>query len=367
GVCSSFHNPLQTLHTLRRLTSPNMANCTSDLHLPAFFFHGLTGDPSNAVKYEQAFAVNDRALVALSFAPGAESVAALPTQIPKAIAQIREVVASDERFQNGYVFIGHSLGGIMARSVIEEMDDHQVHTLISLAAPQSGLFYGPQPEDTIPMQVLCTMANYELQMFPTDIFDFATYQNDSNPAGLRGQAQRAFAELSVNKPELHEQFAFVNLGRFPANEVLLESNPFLPAINNVNKVDADDNQALKDAERRKQNFLKLHAAHFFGSPEDGAAAPWQTSFFGRYSYVDSLEEIETKFEDLTIVGGRDTEEFKNDTFGLKTLDERGGLFFHEVADVPHTCWITDWPLLDDPTKTCAFQDIFDKYILPALP
>ncbi|ETL24168.1 hypothetical protein L916_21820, partial [Phytophthora nicotianae] len=212
-----------------------MANCTSDLHLPAFFFHGLTGDPSNAVKYEQAFAANDRALVALSFAPGAESVAALPTQIPKAIAQIREVVASDERFQNGYVFIGHSLGGIMARSVIEEMDDHQVHTLISLAAPQSGLFYGPQPEDTIPMQVLCTMANYELQMFPTDIFDFATYQNDSNPAGLRGQAQRAFAELSVNKPELHEQFAFVNLGRFPANEVLLESNPFLPAINNVNK------------------------------------------------------------------------------------------------------------------------------------
>ncbi|ETM35240.1 hypothetical protein L914_17831 [Phytophthora nicotianae] len=106
------------------------------------------------------------------------------------------------------------------------------------------------------------MANYELQMFPTDIFDFATYQDDSNPAGLRGQAQRAFAELSVNKPELHEQFAFVNLGRFPANEVLLESNPFLPAINNVNKVDADDNQALKDAERRKQNFLKLHAAHF---------------------------------------------------------------------------------------------------------
>lgn len=344
-----------------------LANVTSDAHLPVFFFHGLTGDPSNAANFQQALTANDRALVALSFAPAEESVVAMSTQIPKAIAQIREVVASDKRFQNGYVFIGHSLGGIMARSVIEEMDDHQVHTLISLAAPHSGLFYGPQPEDTIPMQLLCTMANYELQMFPTDIFDFATYQNDSNPAGLRGQAQRAFAELSVNRPELHEQFAFVNLGRFPANEAWRDSNPFLPAINNVNKVDSDDDQALEDQERRKQNFLKLQAAHFFASPGDGVAAPWQTSLFGRYSYVDTLEEIETKFEDLTIVDGRETEEFKDDTYGLKTLDERGGLFLHEVADVPHSCWIADWPLLDDPNTTCAFQDVFDKYILSALP
>ncbi|KAE9312988.1 hypothetical protein PF008_g19846, partial [Phytophthora fragariae] len=52
---------------------------------------------------------------------------------------------------------------------------------------------------------------------------------------------------------------------------------------------------------------------------------------GRYSEVDTIEEIETKYMNLTIVNMNDTLEYTSDTFGLKTLDERGGLFIHEIA------------------------------------
>lgn len=344
-----------------------MATSVPSSHLPVFFFHGLTGNPGEAVNLERVLTANGRALVALSFCPSERSVLALRKQIPMAIAQIREVVAGDERFQNGYVFIGHSQGGMMARAVIEEMDDHQVHTLISMAGAQNGVFYGPQPEDAAPMQGLLSLSGFSMQPFPTAIFDFGTYQDESDPTSLRGKVQRAFAQLGLDQPELHEQFSFINLGWFPARETWLASNPFLPMINNVNKCEPGDVQALEDKERRKRNFLKLKAAHFFASPGDGVAAPWQNSVFGRYSEVDSLDEIVTKFESLKMLDMRETEEYQGDTFGLKTLEERGGLFIQVVPDVPHCGWITDGPLVDDPTKTCEFQDVFDKYILPALP
>ena len=43
-------------------------------------------------------------------------------------------------FQNGYVLVGHSQGGLLARTVVEMMPNHKVHTLISMASPQMGIF-----------------------------------------------------------------------------------------------------------------------------------------------------------------------------------------------------------------------------------
>lgn len=142
-------------------------------HLPAFFFHGITGNPGEAVRLEKALASQDRALVALSFCPSEKSTISLHKQVPLAIAQIRSIVASDERFQNGYVFIAHSQGGMLARAVVEEMNDHQVHTLISLAGAQNGMFYGPQPEDACPLMVF--LSGFGAMILPTDL-DFAAYR-----------------------------------------------------------------------------------------------------------------------------------------------------------------------------------------------
>lgn len=334
--------------------------------LPVFFFHGITGYPEEAVHLQKALEAQGRELVALSFCPHECSIQSLHAQVPMAIRQVREIVARDRRFQAGYVFIGHSQGGIMARSVIEEMDDHQVHTFISLAGAQNGVFYGPQAEDLVPLRVL--LSGFGQQLVPREVFDFDKYQDrfGDDPNVLRGEIQRDTAQLIVDRPDLQDEYSFVNLARFPDFSEWVKANAFLPVMNNVNECN-DDDKCVDNKLRRKQNFLKLQAAHFFASPNDGVIAPWQICQFGRYSEVDSLDEITTEFEDLRIVGMNETLEFVEDTFGLRTLSERGGLFLYEVPGVSHGCWIADGRRLDDPTKFCEFQPLFDEFIAPILP
>lgn len=328
--------------------------------LPAFFFHGITMNGGTAANLEKALAAQGRALVPLSFATDLDSIKSLHEQVPLAIEQIRSVVACDERFQNGYVFIAFSLGGLIARAVVEEMDDHKVHSLISLAGAQNGVFFGPQTEDAAALSGF--LAGFGPAAMPTKDFDYTKYSTDPK---WRGVLQADFAKLLVEHPELQNEFAFANIQRSPIANDWLSSNSFLPVINNLKK--AESSEELADQERRKLNFLKLKAAHFFASPDDGSIAPWQSSVLGRYSEVRNAEEIRTKYEELTIVSARETKEYLEDTYGLKTLDEHGALFFHEVAGVPHTAWFQDTPRLADPTHIVKFQTLFDEYISKVLP
>jgi palmitoyl-protein thioesterase len=329
--------------------------------LPVFFFHDILGKPKHGAMLEKALAAQGRAFVALSCCPKQKSIISLHKQVELAINEIRGVVASDERFQNGYVFVGHSQGAVLARAVVEEMDDHQVHTLVSLAGVQNGLFYGPQAQDLVPLYVWLTMLGPEA--FPVEGLDYDQFCVDDTCR--RGKVQLYAAKMLAEDPTLQDEFAAANLQRAPVHNRFATDNTFLTKINNVNK--CESNKDKDDQERRKNNFLKLKAAHFFASPDDGLAAPWQTSVFGRYSHVDSVDEIESKFDQFSVVPMSETEEYVNDTFGLRTLDERGALFLHEVAGVPHNGWIKNAPKVNDPNSVCEFQDIYDKHIASTLP
>ncbi|KAL4124023.1 hypothetical protein PRIC2_009865 [Phytophthora ramorum] len=87
--------------------------------------------------------------------------------------------------------------------------------------------------------------------------------------------------------------------------------------------------------------------------------PWESCVFGRYTEVDTLDEIETSFMNMTIVNITDTLEYREDTFGLRTLDERGGLHLHIAPNVTHSCWCVD-------EKYCKWAPVYDEYIYPAL-
>ncbi|KAK1940980.1 Lysosomal thioesterase PPT2-A [Phytophthora citrophthora] len=327
-------------------------------NLPVFFFHGLTGNSTEGFNYQRNLTAEGRVFVPLAFCERECSLTALNIQVPMAIAAVREVVANDERFANGYIFIGHSQGAMMARAVIEQMDDHKVHTFVSLAGGVNGIFYGPQEADRNSIHDLD--AGFGAAVLPQNLFDFTGY----TPEGYRGKMQADFARRSMD-PEIQAAYSITNLLRTPVRDIWLSTNQFLPMINNVNNCAWFDFHCHLEKIRRKNNFLKLKEAHYFASPEDGVVSPWQASHLGHYSELNSLEEIESKFETLTIVEMHDTLEYKEDTYGLRTLDERGALFHYTARGVPHCCWMYDFPKFHT-EGMCKFHPLYDKYVYKVL-
>ncbi|KAL3667928.1 hypothetical protein V7S43_006805 [Phytophthora oleae] len=334
--------------------------------LPVFFFHGATGNTTNGAVIEKNLTAEGRTYTALDFCSNACSVrTALSDQVQMAIKQINEVITKDTAaYANGYHFLAHSQGGSVARGVIEEMDDHNVHSFISMAGDGNGNFFGPQASDTVPLQVLL-QALGPFAIDSTD-FNFTKYEADSTT--WKGKFQRDLVELVTTNEALQGKSSIANIIMPPLEKAALTNwlsiDPFLPKVNNLEDCGTDatcaDNQ-----KRRKANFVKLKAAHFFASPQDDVQAPWQSCVLGKYTTVATLDEVETKFADFTIVAMKDTAEYADDLYGLKTLDTAGGLHIHEVADVPHNCWLFDYTSLATDVA-CKHAPVYDAEIYPLL-
>ncbi|GAB9471090.1 hypothetical protein Gpo141_00008315 [Globisporangium polare] len=338
-----------TAHATETLTST-----TKKQALPIFYFHGVTDNSSTGSNIGANLTAEGRLFTPLTFCQSLCSVLALEQQVPLAIAQIRSIVANDTRYDNGYVFVTHSQGGAIARGVIEEMDDHKVKALVSLAGTVNGAFYATQSEDLVPLYVYTSFLT-QLQM----PFNFSSY----SAADFNGKLQRDISDLAANNAALQSQYSVLNLIRSPYFGQWVKTNPYFPKLNNVNICAAGDSQCVSDKLRRRNNFLKLKEAHFFASSSDDVVAPWQQAILGQYSEVSSSEEIETKFASLKVIDAKHTREYTNDTYGLKTLDKRGGLFLHPVAGVAHSCWLRDY-VPNGQTTECKFQPVFNDKLYP---
>ena len=102
-------------------------------------------------------------------------------------------------------------------------------------------------------------------------------------------------------PEFHQEY--------------LKHSPILPYLNNE--------VAHEKSEQYKQNFLGVRKLVLAGGPSDGVVTPWESTQYGYFN--ENLEAIEMKDYFL----------YKNDTFGLKTLDERNDLTHCIVFELHH--------------------------------
>ncbi|KAF1324696.1 Lysosomal thioesterase ppt2, partial [Globisporangium splendens] len=341
---------------------PNVSTPTAlSAKLPVFFFHGVLSNDKSGLNIAANLTAEGRVVNTLAFCNDQCSTRALKDQVQLAITDIRKIVSNDSRlYENGYIFIGHSQGGMLARAVIQEMDDHQVKTFISLAGVVNGVFFGPQPADTVPSLVFTN--GLGRSMVPSSVWDLTKY---TWPNDFRGKYQYDFDMFASAHLELQNKYSLFNLARSPVQEAWVASFTFLPELNNINSCAQQNSNCTINQERRRTNFLKLENAHFFASPDDGIVAPWQTSILGQYSLLSSVDELKTKFSSLRILDVKDTTEYQEDTYGLKTLDSRGGLFLHTVAHVPHSCWVADSTTYAT-AQTCSFKTTYGQHIYPLL-
>ncbi|KAG6954036.1 hypothetical protein JG688_00012547 [Phytophthora aleatoria] len=319
--------------------------------LPVNFFHGVTTTWEFGHNFAANLTAEGREVVALSFCDAQCSIESLLIQVPEAVKAVRNTMTNNPAFEDGYIIIGHSQGGAIARATIEEMDDHKAKRFISLAGLQNGQFLGPNAIDIAIKKGAPSLNN----IVPERVFNYSKYA----PEDYYGKMQKDFTYFTIENPDTQYEYTQFNVQRWPQFGSWSTTNKFLPVYNNMNPCLPGNDQCISDQHRRKANFLKLEKAHFFASPVDDAIMPWESCIFGRYTEVDTLEEIETAFVNRTVVNMTDTLEYREDTFGLRTLDERGGLHLHVASNVTHSCWCVD-------EKYCKWAPVYDQYIYPVL-
>ncbi|XP_060936949.1 lysosomal thioesterase PPT2-A-like [Limanda limanda] len=94
----------------------------------------------------------------------------------------------------------------------------------------------------------------------------------------------------------------------------LQSNNFLPMLNG--------DRPHSDLKAWRKNFLRIKKLVLIGGPDDGVITP-------QFGFYDSDEHV---------VEMRKQEFYRNDTFGLKTLDARGAVSTCVQSGVKHVYW-----------------------------
>ena len=89
--------------------------------------------------------------------------------------------------------------------------------------------------------------------------------------------------------------------------------------------------------------LALWTARLTSRPSDKTIIPWFSALFGQYA--NSTVAPPVALQNQTF--------YRDDSFGLRTLDERGRLTLTEVPGVAHDDWVRD-------------EGVFAKYVLPFL-
>lgn len=268
-------------------------------------------------------------VLSLKVFEGAESFESLQKQSLK-VAKVVKGLEDKPGFSDGFVLMCHSQGAVTCRSICEHLDGHKVHTLISLAGPQMGVFGNTWLDNSAPF----LKSQLPLPDFPlpsiTGIFPGLT------------DAYKQVYQIAYT-PALQKTLAPANLWNDPLHQrQFLEGNCFLPELNGLVGTPTE-------LQRRRSNFLRLQKAVFmvgsFDTPYDSplGVEPWQTGVFGFYAPGSDTEILPMEQQDVYI----------HDTFGLRTLHESGRLTVKTVPGVRHLDWLT--------SKT-----VFEQHVLELL-
>lgn len=290
--------------------------------LPVFFMHGISDNHKEFDSMQAWIRALDPDVSMYSFpiCDDKASFANLWDQTKELQERLREQVqANPALFKEGYTLLCHSQGALTCRAMIEQMDDHNIHTFIALAGPQMGEFGIPSGwQGKIPWG---RDLAYPF-MFASPLqgsLSIANYWHDPRPKSF------PFGKPSID---------------------YLVGNTFLPVVNNNpgrRTQGPGKDKSDSEAARYKQNLLKLKKAVFTCSPADDMIIPYDSGIFNFY---DASGDKSVPLEQTPL--------WTEDWIGLKELNDTGRLTRVVAPGVCHTCW-------------AHHQDVFASYVAPHLP
>ena len=191
--------------------------------------------------------------------------------INEQIDGLAQCIKDDKMLQNGFIGLGYSQGGYLLRGFLQKYNQPRMKRLVTLSSPLSGYFCGRHYQ--------CV----EGLVIPE-------FLNNLAPAVV-------YSEFGQNL------IGGAGYWRDPYNfDMYTERSTSLSLLDNVKEVN----------ETYRQNFASLDMLVMFGSPKDGVFCPWNSAWFGGFLTDDeTLHDMTERFE------------YKQDLFGLRTLNEQG--------------------------------------------
>eukprot|EP00397_Hematodinium_sp_SG-2012_P019445 GEMP01019978.1.p1 GENE.GEMP01019978.1~~GEMP01019978.1.p1 ORF type:complete len:356 (+),score=48.55 GEMP01019978.1:88-1068(+) len=271
--------------------------------LPIFFLHGLGDDADEARRlFEQLKQLNAPYACSIPlFENKASETTSLSEQIPAIIDFIRKKAAT---FDGHYQLVGHSMGALLFRAVLQEMDDHRAEHAILIAGPLEG-FYG---------KILLAKRYGPIESIHELAYNISNQQTSS----------------------------FANMWHDPNQEAkYLSSSALIPALDGHRKADESEDDHHKRLARYRSNFNRVKKIYLLASPADEMVIPWQTSHFGFYAQgstdkIDPFDKQET-----------------SRTLGLDSMVAENVMQMITVPGIRHTEW-------------CYNADVVRQHVIPRL-
>ncbi|XP_061573948.1 lysosomal thioesterase PPT2-like [Cololabis saira] len=193
------------------------------------------------------------------------------------------------KFPSGAHLICFSQGGLICRGVLSILPNHNVQNFIALSSPMAGQYGVPGDVE---------------QFIPVD--------------------RKRDVEKICYSP-VGQELSICNYWKDPHHiDKYLKSNNFLPLL--------DGEQPHRKMKEWRRNFLRIKKLVLIGGPNDGTITPWQSSFFGFYNKNERIVDM------------RHQQFYRNDAFGLKTLDARGDIVMCNIAWRKHSDWTNTYPV-----------------------
>lgn len=233
--------------------------------LPVVFMHGMGDAGDNSGMQEICKHMADTYNVYTVCLDVDDGFSSITTVMDDQLAALTKIVQSDPKLAGGFNAMGMSQGGLLMRSYINRVNNPPVSRYVSLCGTQNGVDECPSIS-----YVICPIWRYVMNPYKTEIV-FSDYWKDSTDEAT-----------------------------------YLKESRFLADVNNEKET--------KNATYRN-NMLGLNMYMLIEANPDGMVYPHASESHGYYKWGTD------KSSDVQLM--RDTEAYKGDWLGLKTLDQQG--------------------------------------------
>lgn len=259
---------------------------------PVVLMHGMNGDASELNKIKMALEETYPGIYVhnLDILPKLNS---LLKSIPHQMEKIVDTIRADDKLRDGFNFYGESQGALEARIYVTQYNDPPVYNLVALNGPQAGV--GECPTIEWPgVKQACADLGASIAIYDWPFCSFCNFWKDNR-----------------NQEEYQKK-----------SKWLAASNNEQGAYGHVNQTYVKNMEGLNQ-------YMVTRAMR------DEIVQPSYSAFHQYWAWGDA------KRDDSKIPKFQETEGYKTNALGLKTLYDRGDMIFNAFNGT-HTKYNMSW-------------------------